>query len=135
MADAPRRFADNPFLVLGVRPEQPRVEIEREGQKLLGMLELGLRSAATYMTPSGPRARTQEAVRAALAELRAPEKRLMHELWASLPQAQASAGKADGAPGDPYRGDASQRAPDHTDTSATQPGFAGAFALFGWRRP
>ena len=134
MADAPRRFADNPFLVLGVRPEQPRVEIEREGQKLLGMLELGLRSAATYMTPSGPRPRTKEAVRAALAELRVPEKRLMHELWASLPPTAEEPTKQDGAPGDPYRGDA--RGDAKAERGPTkQPGFAGAFALFGWRRP
>ena len=48
------RIRDNPFYVLGVKPDATRAEIEREGQKLLGMLELGLKSAATYATPVGP---------------------------------------------------------------------------------
>jgi hypothetical protein len=78
------RVRDNPFYVIGVRPGASRVEIEREGQKLLGMLELKLASAATYPTPVGPGARTADKVRQAMAVLRDPERRLLHEVWARL---------------------------------------------------
>jgi hypothetical protein len=83
------RIRDNPFYVLGVKPDATRAEIEREGQKLLGMLELGLKSAATYATPVGPGARTDDKVRRAMADLRDPERRLGHELWARLEPAAA----------------------------------------------
>jgi hypothetical protein len=83
-ADALTRIRDNPFYVLGLRPTAGRMEIEREGQKLLGMLELRIASAATYPTPVGPGARTPEKVREAMALLRDPERRLAHELWARL---------------------------------------------------
>jgi hypothetical protein len=73
---------DNPFFVLGVLPDATRVEIEREAQKLLGMLELGFAEARTYPTPVGPQPRTAEAVRAAVAALRDPYRRLVAELWA-----------------------------------------------------
>jgi hypothetical protein len=75
-------LGDNPFFVLGVAPDASRIEIEREAQKLLGMLELGFADARTYPTPLGPRARTPEAVRAAVAALRDPSRRLVAELWA-----------------------------------------------------
>jgi hypothetical protein len=78
------RIRDNPFYVVGVRPTASRMEVEREGQKLLGMLELKLASAMTYATPVGLGVRTPEKVRQAMAELRDPEKRLVHELWARL---------------------------------------------------
>jgi hypothetical protein len=73
---------DNPFFVLGVSPDASRIEIEREAQKLLGMLELGFAEVATYATPLGPQPRTAEAVRAAVAALRDPYRRLVAELWA-----------------------------------------------------
>ena len=75
-------IADNPFFVLGVAPDASRIEIEREAQKLLGMLELGFAAAQTYATPLGPRPRTAEHVRAAVAALRDPYRRLVAELWA-----------------------------------------------------
>ena len=75
-------IADNPFFVLGVQAEASRIEIEREAQKLLGMLELGFAEARTYQTPIGPRERTAEMVRAAVAALRDPYRRLVAELWA-----------------------------------------------------
>jgi hypothetical protein len=117
-AQPERRIADNPFYVLGLRPAASRVDVEREGQKLLGMLELELKAAASYMTPLGPRPRTADQVRAAMAELRTPDKRLVHEFWAALPPAQA-----------PPRPPAPPR-PEH-DVVA----LPGAFALHGWRRP
>lgn len=82
--DAIRPIADNPFYVLGLRPACTAMEVEREGRKLLGMLELGLSEAARYVTPIGEHARTVEKVREAMAELRDPDKRLVHELWAQF---------------------------------------------------
>ena len=76
------RIADNPFFVLGLSPDASRMEIAREAQKLLGMLELGFAEAMTYATPLGPHPRTAEAVRAAVAALRDPYRRLLGELWA-----------------------------------------------------
>ncbi|MCK6545854.1 hypothetical protein L6R52_08295 [Myxococcota bacterium] len=78
------RISENPFYVLGLRPSATRAELEREGQKLLGMLELGLDGAKEYVTPLGTFPRTAELVRTALAELRDPERRLVHEIWACL---------------------------------------------------
>jgi hypothetical protein len=77
-----QKLAENPFFVLGVAPDASRIEIERAAQKLLGMLELGFAEAGTYTTPLGPRPRTSEDVRAAVADLRDPYRRLVAELWA-----------------------------------------------------
>ncbi len=76
------KIVDNPFFVLGISPDASRIEIEREAQKLLGMLELGFDAALTYTTPLGEQVRTAEAVRAAVAALRDPYQRLVAELWA-----------------------------------------------------
>jgi hypothetical protein len=76
------RIIDNPFFVLGLSCDASRIELEREAQKLLGMLELDFPGARTYATPLGPRPRTAEAVRAAVAALRDPYQRLVAELWA-----------------------------------------------------
>jgi hypothetical protein len=83
MTDAAERLAENPFFVLGLAPDVSPREVEREAQKLLGMLELGLADAATYATPLGPRTRTAERVREAAAVLRDPRRRLVAELWAA----------------------------------------------------
>jgi len=116
--DPQRRLADNPFYVLGLRPECGRLDVEREGTKLLGMLELGLKSAASYMTPLGPQPRTADKVRVAMSELRSPERRLLHEFWAVLPPRP-----------EPPRPQPPPR-PEH-DLDA----FAAAFAVHGWERP
>ena len=63
------RIASNPFYVLGLAPDASRIEVEREAQKLLGMLELDFAAARVYATPLGDRPRTPEAVRAAVAAL------------------------------------------------------------------
>ena len=76
------KLAENPFFVLGLSPDASRIEIEREAQKLLGMLELGFAAALSYPTPLGPRTRTPELVRGAVAALRDPSQRLVAELWA-----------------------------------------------------
>ena len=75
-------IVDNPFLVLGLSPDVSRIEIEREAQKLLGMLELEFAAIQEYPTPLGLQPRTAEAVRAAVAALRDPYQRLVAELWA-----------------------------------------------------
>ena len=75
-------IVDNPFFILGIPAEASRIEIEREAQKLLGMLELDFAAVRTYTTPLGDRPRTPEAVRAAVAALRDPYQRLVAELWA-----------------------------------------------------
>ncbi len=103
MSDAAERLAENPFFVLGLAPDSAPREIEREAQKLLGMLELGLADAMTYATPLGPRPRTAERVRAAAAVLRDPRRRLVAELWAAAgasPIAAAGARGDAGPPGD-----------------------------------
>ncbi len=76
-----RRHLANPFLVLELVPEARRGEIERQGARLLAMLAAGLAEAGTYSTPLGSRKRTVEMVREALAELRDPARRLIHEWW------------------------------------------------------
>jgi hypothetical protein len=78
-----QRLAGNPFFVLGVAAGASRATIEEAAQKLLGMLELGLSGAAAYPTPVGPAVRGPDDVRAALAELRDPARRIGHELWAA----------------------------------------------------
>jgi hypothetical protein len=74
---------ENPFFVLGLPPTASAEETERQGQKLLAMLAAGLAEAGRYDTPLGERARSAEMVRAALAELRDPDRRLAHEFWLS----------------------------------------------------
>jgi curved DNA-binding protein CbpA len=117
------KIRDNPFYVLGLSPRASRAEIEREGQKLLGMLELELRSAATYATPVGPAPRTADKVRRAMAELRDPERRLEHELWARLdPRAEA-----------PPAGDEAGDEPVRRDRPRADAPWKGALAALGWR--
>lgn len=79
------RIAENPFYVLGLGTTVSRTDVEREGAKLLSMLQLDLKESKTYRSPVGEHPRTAEAVRAAMAELRDPKRRLVHELLASLP--------------------------------------------------
>ena len=77
-----RARLENPFLVLAVAPAAEIADIERQGQRLLAELAAGLDGARRYATPFGARARTPELVRAAIAELRDPARRLVHEWWA-----------------------------------------------------
>jgi hypothetical protein len=77
------RHLENPFLVLALPATASVAEAERQGQKLLAMLAAGLVEATRYWTPLGARSRTAELVRAAMSELRDPERRLCHEFWAA----------------------------------------------------
>jgi hypothetical protein len=116
MSDPRRRILHNPFYVLGLSVQASRAEVEREGQKLLGMLALGLSAAGTYDSPLGPAPRTPEAVREAMAELRDPERRLIHELWARVPASGARA-----------------VTPETTDGPAVAAGWPDALAVLGWQ--
>lgn len=84
MDEPGKRILENPFHILALPPTATRVEVEREAAKWIGMLELGHAGAGTYATPLGPRIRTSELVRWAAAELRDPDRRLGHEMWASV---------------------------------------------------
>ena len=121
------RIRDNPFYVLGLRPSATRAEIEREGQKLFGMLELKLASAATYATPVGLGARTDDKVRRAMAELRDPERRLGHELWARLDPLSAAPSSLDDADDE----DEDTGLPEVPSRGAEAP-WAEALAALGW---
>ncbi len=76
------RLEENPFCVLGISVGSTRAEVERAAQLLLAKLELDLAEARSYETPFGTRTRTPELVRKAAAELRDPDRRLVHEFWA-----------------------------------------------------
>jgi hypothetical protein len=115
MLDVQACIADNPFYVLELSPDCGRAEVEREGRKLLGMLELGLGQAATYPTPLGPQTRTADKVRVAMAQLVDPAARLQLELWARIP-ADASILEAG------------------FDASIDAGGWNGARAALGWGR-
>ena len=75
------RHLANPFWVLDLPPDTPAAKVERRGELLLSMLAVGMTDATRYLTPLGPRERTAENVREALAELRDPNRRLIHEWW------------------------------------------------------
>ena len=77
----------NPFYVLELSTQASRAEVERAGQKLLGLLALGSANATQYDTPFGPASRDADNVRQALATLRDPNQRVVHELWADVAQA------------------------------------------------
>ena len=77
-----RRHLANPFLVLSLLPDADIDQVERQGQKILMLLSAGISESSTYDTPLGPRILTEEMVREAIAELRDPDRRLVHEWWA-----------------------------------------------------
>ena len=74
----------NPFFVLEVSPQASRAEVERAGQRLLALFEVGSASAASYETPFGPATRDADMVRQAVAALRDPLERVIHELLADV---------------------------------------------------
>lgn len=106
---ARERLAHNPFYVLELRPDCSRAEVERAGQKLIGMLELELSAAHSYRSPLGRHRRSPELVRMAMSELRDPNRRLLHELWATLEPSHD--GVEDAGPTDDKRDSASDTSP------------------------
>lgn len=118
------RIVDNPFYVLALSPHCSAVQVRRQGEKLLAMLELGLREAASYDTPFGVRVRDTDKVRTAMAQLQDPEQRLVHELWAALdPSAPV-----------PVPVPIRRVGGDHPRAAGRRRGWADAMRLFGWRR-
>lgn len=101
MDGARRRVLENPFYVLGLAPDAGRAAVEIEGQKLLAMIEVGFPGVERYATPVGPGRRSADDVRRALAELRDPARRLVHELWACLTPAEAAPAAAAAEPDGP----------------------------------
>jgi hypothetical protein len=77
-------WRSNPFFVLGIGIEASRIEVERAGQRLLGLLAIGSESARCYHTPFGPAMRDEDSVRQAMAQLRDPGERVVHELLADV---------------------------------------------------
>ncbi len=154
MSGPRQRIAQNPFYVLGVGVEATRVEVEREGQKLLGMLALGLSAARHYVTPLGQFERTESDIRAAMAELRDPIRRAKHALWADLPADSLDACGGDGS-SEPTAGNnigdigsaaasASANTSDHDNDHSGGSGhdrdhaeirWQGALERLGWRCP
>ncbi|MFO7561826.1 MAG: hypothetical protein R6X02_04230 [Enhygromyxa sp.] len=108
------RLIDNPFYVLELAPDCSRAEVERAGQKLLAMLELDLAGACDYATPHGPGRRDPAKIREAMAELRDPQRRLFHELWAQSRPWSGAVSLGDGEPWDAQ-------------------GFSAALSALGWR--
>ena len=90
MIDPLADWRGNPFFVLEVSTDASRTEVERAGQKLLGLLALGAAGAERYDTPLGPATRDADAVRRALATLRDPNERVIQELWAQVASGVAS---------------------------------------------
>jgi hypothetical protein len=80
-------WRDNPFFVLELSPQAARAEVERTGQKLIGLIAVGSANAACYDTPFGPATRDADRVRQAVATLRDPVERVIHELLADIPRA------------------------------------------------
>jgi hypothetical protein len=92
-------WRSNPFYVLEVATDATPTDVERAGQRLLALLTVGSANAQTYATPLGPATRDTEQVRQALAALRDPEQRVVHELWANVVPAGAQASRhSDAAP-------------------------------------
>jgi len=86
------RHLATPFLVLELPLTAGRDELERQGAKLLALLAAGVPEADRYPTPLGLRERSSELVREALAELRDPRKRVLHEWWAAGFREEPAAG-------------------------------------------
>lgn len=72
---------ENPFYVLDLQTSASPKNVEKQKQKLLGMLELGLASAKTFSTPLGTFERSEDSIRRAAAALENPIERIGWELW------------------------------------------------------
>ena len=84
-------WRSNPFFVLEVPTDATPADVERAGQRLLALLAVGSANAETYPTPLGPATRDAEKIRDALAALRDPAQRVLHELWANVAPADGPA--------------------------------------------
>lgn len=76
-----RALTENPFRILGVSPAATSREVEREGERLLGLIAADLDDTSSMPPLGGEQERTSEQVRWALGELRDPLKRTVHEFF------------------------------------------------------
>jgi hypothetical protein len=74
-------FTRNPFLILELTPKAGSREIERQGRKILAMLDLAVRDSTTYPTAWGQQERNAADVRQAMAELADPCRFHFHAFW------------------------------------------------------
>ena len=77
-------YPRNPFYILSLAPDASPGEIERQGRKLLGLLEIGATKAASYTCPFGTFERDATTVREAMAALRDPQRRAKESCLVSL---------------------------------------------------
>ncbi|HEY3450474.1 MAG TPA: hypothetical protein VGK67_29230 [Myxococcales bacterium] len=73
-------LSENPFRLLGLSPPASARDVEREGARLLAVVSAGL-DDPRQMAPLGPAERSAEQVRWAIAELRDPHRRAVHEFF------------------------------------------------------
>jgi hypothetical protein len=87
--------AKNSFYVLELAPDASPADIERQGRKLLGMLELGIERSTTYTCPVGVFGRDATMVREAMARLRDPKSRLRESTLARALAGESRSGDDD----------------------------------------
>ena len=73
-------LSENPFRLLGLSPQASARDVEREGARLLALVAAGLDDPKD-LAPLGPAERSAEQVRWAIAELRDPHRRAVHEFF------------------------------------------------------
>jgi hypothetical protein len=74
----------NAFYVLGLAADASPADIEREGRKLLGLLELGVAKGSAYTCALGTFRRDATMVREAMATLRDPARRARESALAAI---------------------------------------------------
>jgi hypothetical protein len=74
----------NAYYVLELQPDATPGEIERQGRKLLGLIELGTTRGTVYACPLGSFTRDATMVRESLAKLRDPKRRAKEACLAAL---------------------------------------------------
>jgi hypothetical protein len=74
----------NAYYVLELLPDATPGEIERQGRKLLGLIELGTARGTVYACPLGTFPRDATMVREAMARLRDPKRRAKERCLAAL---------------------------------------------------
>jgi hypothetical protein len=74
----------NAYYVLELLPDATPGEIERQGRKLLGLIELGTARGTVYACPLGTFTRDATMVREAMTMLRDPKRRAKERCLATL---------------------------------------------------
>jgi hypothetical protein len=74
----------NPYAVLGLSPDATPGDVERQGKKLLGLLEVGAEKAKSYAYLGSTLPRDATMVREAMAALRDPKRAVRERCLARL---------------------------------------------------